>query len=56
MIKPLVFYSFVVTPSATIETQSTVFRDYVEVHSKDLEAPYSAAINAPLKTKGQSEC
>jgi hypothetical protein len=56
MIKPLVFYSFVVTPSATIETQSTVFRDYVEVHSKDLEAPYSAAINAPLKTKEQSEC
>lgn len=53
---PLVYYSFVVTPSATIETQSTVFRDYVEVHSKDLEAPYSAAINAPLKTKGQSEC
>jgi hypothetical protein len=53
---PFVFYSFVVTPSATIETQSTVFRDYVEVHSKDMEASYSAAINAPVKTKGQSEC
>jgi len=53
---PFVFYSFVVTPSATIETESRVFRDYVEVHSKDLEAPYSAAINAPVKTKGQSEC
>ena len=56
IMSPLVFYSFVVTPSATIETQSTVFRDYVEVHSKDLEAPYSAAINATVKTKGQSEC
>jgi hypothetical protein len=56
IMSPRIFYSFVVTPSATIETQSVVFRDYVEVHSKDLEAPYSAAINAPLKTKGQSEC
>jgi hypothetical protein len=56
IMSPLIFYSFVVTPSATIETQKTVFRDYVEVHSKDLEAPYSAAINAPFKTKGQSEC
>lgn len=56
IMSPLIFYSFVVTPSATIETQKTVFRDYVEVHSKDLEAPYSAAINATVKTKGQSEC
>jgi hypothetical protein len=56
IMSPRIFYSFVVTPSATIETQSVVFRDYVEVHSKDLEAPYSAAINALLKTKGQSEC
>lgn len=56
IMSPLIFYSFVVTPSATIETQKTIFRDYVEVHSKDLEAPYSAAINAPFKTKGQSEC
>jgi hypothetical protein len=52
---PVVFYSFVVTPSASIETLSTIFRDYVEVHSKDLEAPYSAAI-ANVKTKGQTEC
>lgn len=56
IMSPLIFYSFVVTPSATIETQSAIFRDYVEVHSKDLEAPYSAAINATVKTKGQSEC
>jgi hypothetical protein len=53
---PFIFYSFVVSPSAIIESESTVFRDYVEVHSKDLEAPYSDAINAPFKTKGQSEC
>ena len=56
MLKPHIFYSFVVSPSATIETATQVFRDYVEVHSKDLEAPYSAAINATVKTKGQSEC
>ena len=44
-IPPTEFYSFVVTPSACIETSSgTVFRDYVEVHSKDLESPYSNAL------------
>ena len=51
---PMVFYSFVVTPSAIIETASeTVFRDYVEVHSKDLETPYATMLN---KTFQQSEC
>jgi hypothetical protein len=51
---PMVFYSFVVTPSATIETTSnTVFRDYVEVHSKDLETPYATMLN---KTFQQTEC
>lgn len=54
--KPIMFYSFVVTPSAIIESQARVFRDYVEVHSKDMEVPYSSAINATVKTKGQSEC
>jgi hypothetical protein len=44
-IPPTEFYSFVVTPSACIETSSgTVFRDYVEVHSKDLESPYSNSL------------
>jgi hypothetical protein len=41
-----VLYSFVVSPSACIETSfGTVFRDYVEVHSKDMEAPYSSRLN-----------
>jgi len=43
---PIPFYSFVVTPSAIIETEFAVFRDYVEIHSKDLEAPYAAALGA----------
>ena len=39
------FISFVVTPSATLETSTGVmFRDYVEVHSPDMEASYSEAL------------
>ena len=41
---PISYISFVVTPSATIETESNMFRDYVEVHTKDLEAPYSKSL------------
>jgi len=44
--RPTTFYSFIVTPSATIETESTVFRDYMEVHSKDLEAPYASVLHS----------
>jgi hypothetical protein len=44
--KPEIFYSLVVTPSASIQTENgTMFRDYVEVHSPDLEAPYAASMN-----------
>jgi hypothetical protein len=44
--KPEIFYSLVVTPSASIQTErGTMFRDYVEVHSPDLEAPYAASMN-----------
>ena len=43
---PAVFLSFIVSPSATIETESgLMFRDYVEIHSPDLEKPYANAIN-----------
>jgi len=43
---PSIYYSFVVSPSACIETSfNTVFRDYLEVHSKDLEEPYSLALD-----------
>jgi hypothetical protein len=39
------FYSFVVTPSASLETEEgVVFRDYVEVHSPDMEASYEEAL------------
>jgi hypothetical protein len=41
---PSSYYSFVVSPSACIETEKNMFRDYVEVHSKDLEEPYSKAL------------
>lgn len=43
--EPEIFYSFVITPSASIQTEvGTIFRDYVEVHSPDLELPYAASI------------
>ena len=50
---PSSYYSFVITPSACIETEKNMFRDYVEVHSKDLEEPYSKSL---CKTKQQTEC
>jgi hypothetical protein len=44
--RPEIFYSFVVSPSACITTAAgTVFRDYVEVHTPDLEVPYAASLN-----------
>jgi hypothetical protein len=40
-------YSFVVSPSACIETESgLLFRDYVEVHSPDTEKAYTKALQA----------
>jgi hypothetical protein len=42
---PEEFVSFVVTPSAMIETASgTMFRDYVEIHDPDLETSYAEAL------------
>ena len=44
--EPETLYSFVVSPSACITTMNgTVFRDYVEVHTPDLEIPYAASLN-----------
>ena len=44
--KPEILYSFVVSPSACITTATgTVFRDYMEVHTPDLELPYAASLN-----------
>jgi hypothetical protein len=43
---PEILYSFVVSPSACVTTAAgTVFRDYVEVHTPDLELPYAASLN-----------
>ena len=42
---PDTFYSFVVSPSACLETEAgLVFRDYVEIHSPDTEQAYSNAL------------
>jgi len=44
--KPEILYSFIVSPSACITTATgTVFRDYMEVHTPDLELPYAASLN-----------
>jgi hypothetical protein len=44
--KPETFYSFVVSPSACISTaEGTLFRDYVEVHTPELEIPYALSLN-----------
>lgn len=42
---PKEYISFVVTPSACIETEAgTLVRDYVEIHSPDSEAAYTKAL------------
>jgi hypothetical protein len=42
---PIPYYSFVVSPSATLETVGgLLFRDYVEVHSPDMEGAYTEAL------------
>jgi hypothetical protein len=44
--KSEILYSFVVSPSACITTVAgTVFRDYVEVHTPELERPYAASLS-----------
>jgi len=46
LITPQAFISFVVTPSASVETATgLMFRDYVEIHSPDLEASYTNALH-----------
>lgn len=43
---PRIFYSFVVSPSACIETEEgTVLRDYVEIHSPETEKAYTKALH-----------
>ena len=43
---PAVYISFIIYPSACIETANgLMFRDYVEIHSPELEIPYAKAIH-----------
>lgn len=52
--KEKVFFSFIVSPSAVIETSSgIIFRDYVEIHDSRLELPYSCALQ---KEEAGLEC
>ena len=45
LVKPTIYYSFIVSPSASIETTNgVVFRDYMEVHDPDLESSYAEAL------------
>jgi len=54
---PMTFVSFVVSPSASIETEKgTMFRDYVEVHSPDTEAAYTVALEKERVSTLQTEC
>jgi hypothetical protein len=44
-IAPTIFHSFITLPGSKIELASGVFlRDYLEIASRDTEAPYSAAL------------
>jgi hypothetical protein len=43
--EPTLFYSYVISPSACLETKSgIVFRDYVEIHSPDTEEAYATLL------------
>jgi hypothetical protein len=43
--EPKIMYSFIVSPSSCIETESgLIMRDYMEVHSPDVNTPYSASL------------
>ena len=54
---PFPFYSFVISPSAVLETKSgTVFRDYVEIHDPDLEASYSNVLQGQRIPELRTEC
>ena len=55
--KPTPFYSFVISPSAVLETESgTVFRDYVEIHDPDLETAYSNVLLGKRIPELRTEC
>jgi hypothetical protein len=54
---PQTFYSFVITPSATLETASgTMFRDYVEIHDPAFEESYASALKGQSEAHTTAEC
>lgn len=43
---PQIFYSFMISPSAVLETgRDTIFRDYLEVHDSQIESSYAKALD-----------
>lgn len=43
---PQIFYSFMISPSAVIETgRGIIFRDYLEVHDSQIESSYAKALD-----------
>ena len=45
LLKPAVFYSFFVSASAIIETsEGTIFRDYIEIHSREIDNSYESIL------------
>ena len=56
-ISDTVFIAFVVSPSACLETEKgTVFRDYVEIHTPDIEVAYAEALEKHHVSMVQTEC
>ena len=52
-----VFIAFVVSPSACLETdKGTVFRDYLEIHTPDIEVAYAEALEKHHVSMVQTEC
>ena len=44
--EPLTFYSFMISPSAVIETaEGIMFRDYLEIHDSQIESSYAKALD-----------
>jgi len=56
-ISDTVFIAFVVSPSACLETEKgTIFRDYVEIHTPDIEVAYAEALEKHHVSMVQTEC
>ncbi len=55
--QPQTYVSFIVSPGASLETQSGIlFRDYMEVHDPSLEEPYAAELKRQSEHLVKAEC